>query len=128
MPLIDKAIFDELKQMSGDGFINELIDTFLDDAPNMMQDLKTALNANDADSFRRAAHSMKSNAATFGTRMVPPSAASRCEVPVVVLRTKPLRPERSTALPPPSLRMFSALTCVRVGTLTRPPFIAVSVN
>ena len=66
MPLIDRTIFDELKQMSGEGFINELIDTFLDDAPKMMQEMKSALNANDADSFRRAAHSMKSNAATFG--------------------------------------------------------------
>ena len=66
MPLIDSVTFDELKQMSGEGFINELIDTFLDDAPKMMRDLRTALNANDADSFRRAAHSMKSNAATFG--------------------------------------------------------------
>jgi HPt (histidine-containing phosphotransfer) domain-containing protein len=66
MPFIDRATFDELKQLSGEEFINELIDTFLDDAPKMMGDMKTALNGNDADSFRRAAHSMKSNAATFG--------------------------------------------------------------
>jgi HPt (histidine-containing phosphotransfer) domain-containing protein len=66
MPLIDKATFDELKQMSGAGFINELIDTFLDDAPGMVREMKSALETNDADSFRRAAHSMKSNAATFG--------------------------------------------------------------
>src|SRR5262245_50565152 len=70
MPLIDKATFDELKLMSGDEFINELIDTFLDDAPKMMHDINTALNANDADSFRRAAHSMKSNAATFGANQL----------------------------------------------------------
>ena len=66
MPLIDRATFDELKRMSGDDFINELIDTFLDDAPKMIRDMKTALGGNDADSLRRAAHSMKSNAATFG--------------------------------------------------------------
>lgn len=66
MPVIDQATFGELKQMSGEGFINELIDTFLDDAPRMMQGLKSALEANDADSFRRAAHSLKSNAETFG--------------------------------------------------------------
>jgi len=66
MPVIDKAIFDELKQMSGAEFINELIDTFLEDAPKMLQDMKSALEAHDADSFRRAAHSLKSNAATFG--------------------------------------------------------------
>lgn len=66
MSVIDRTIFEELKQMSGAEFINELIDTFLDDTPRMMQDMKSALQANDADSFRRAAHSMKSNAATFG--------------------------------------------------------------
>ena len=68
MPLIDKTTFDELKQMSGPEFINELIDTFLDDAPKLTDELTAARRANDADSFRRAAHSMKSNAATFGAR------------------------------------------------------------
>ena len=66
MSSIDKATFDELKQMSGEDFINELIDTFLEDAPKMIAEIQSALAANDADSFRRAAHSMKSNAATFG--------------------------------------------------------------
>jgi len=66
MPAIDKTTFDELKQMSGADFINELIDTFLEDAPKMIAEMKSALEAGDADSFRRAAHSMKSNAAAFG--------------------------------------------------------------
>ena len=66
MPAIDKAIFEELKQMSGDDFINELIDAFLEDAPHMILNMETALAANDADSFRRNAHSLKSNANTFG--------------------------------------------------------------
>ncbi|MDX1378147.1 MAG: Hpt domain-containing protein [Anaerolineales bacterium] len=66
MTLINKETFDELKQMSGDDFINELIDTFLEDAPKMIAEIKSALDSNDADTFRRAAHSMKSNAATFG--------------------------------------------------------------
>jgi len=66
MSVIDKTTFDELKQMSGDEFINELIDTFLEDAPKMIEEIKSGLAANNADTFRRAAHSMKSNAATFG--------------------------------------------------------------
>lgn len=66
MSVIDKGIFDELKQMSGAEFINELIDTFLDDAPKLVSEMRAALAAQDADSFRRAAHSLKSNAATFG--------------------------------------------------------------
>ena len=66
MPGIDKATFDELKQMSGGDFINELIDAFLDDAPNMIQNMQTAIDTKDVESFRRNAHSMKSNANTFG--------------------------------------------------------------
>ena len=66
MPVIDQATFNELKQMSGEDFINELIDTFLEDAPKMIAEIKSGLDSNNADTFRRAAHSMKSNAATFG--------------------------------------------------------------
>ncbi len=66
MPVIDKTIFDELKEMSGDDFINELIDTFLEDAPKMIAEIKSAYASGNVNSFRRAAHSMKSNAATFG--------------------------------------------------------------
>lgn len=66
MSVIDLATFEELKQMSGTEFINELIDTFLEDAPKLIEEIKSALNANNADSFRRAAHSLKSNASTFG--------------------------------------------------------------
>ena len=66
MPVIDKATFEELKQMSGADFINELIDAFLDDAPNIIQNMQTALATKDIESFRRNAHSMKSNANTFG--------------------------------------------------------------
>jgi HPt (histidine-containing phosphotransfer) domain-containing protein len=66
MPTIDQATFEELKQMSGGDFINELIDAFLDDAPNMVQNMRKALATKDVESFRRNAHSLKSNANTFG--------------------------------------------------------------
>ena len=42
MSVIDQLIFNELKQMSGDDFINELIDTFLEDAPKMIAEIKSA--------------------------------------------------------------------------------------
>jgi len=66
MPVIDPATFDELKQMSGADFIGELIDAFLDDAPGMIQNMESALANKDIESFRRNAHSLKSNANTFG--------------------------------------------------------------
>ena len=66
MSTIDQTTFNELKQMSGADFINELIDAFLDDAPTMIQNMYTALDKQDVESFRRNAHSLKSNANTFG--------------------------------------------------------------
>jgi HPt (histidine-containing phosphotransfer) domain-containing protein len=66
MPVIDKTTFEELKQISGEDFIGELIDAFLDDAPDMIQNMHTALTTKDVESFRRNAHSLKSNANTFG--------------------------------------------------------------
>jgi histidine phosphotransfer protein HptB len=66
MPVIDITTFNELKEMSGEDFINELIDAFLDDGPGMIANMRTALAASDVESFRRNAHSLKSNANTFG--------------------------------------------------------------
>lgn len=66
MSIIDQATFNELKQMSGADFINELIDAFLDDAPAMISQMQAALETKDVESFRRNAHSLKSNANTFG--------------------------------------------------------------
>jgi HPt (histidine-containing phosphotransfer) domain-containing protein len=68
MPVIDKATFEELKQLSGADFINELIDAFLEDGPQMIGQMEAALAAGDVESFRRNAHSLKSNANTFGAK------------------------------------------------------------
>jgi len=65
-PIIDPPTFQALKDMSGADFMPELIDTFLDDAPQMIADLRHALSAGDAEAFRRTAHSFKSNCRTFG--------------------------------------------------------------
>jgi HPt (histidine-containing phosphotransfer) domain-containing protein len=66
MSKIDITTFNELKQMSGEDFINELIDAFLEDAPTMIHEMRSAIPAGDVESFRRNAHSLKSNANTFG--------------------------------------------------------------
>ena len=66
MPLIDQATFEELKQISGADFINELIDAFLEEAPSMISQMEIALSVRDVETFRRNAHSLKSNANAFG--------------------------------------------------------------
>ena len=65
-PAIDRATFDALKETTGAEFVRELVDTFLQEAPSMLSDLRNALAAKDADKFRRTAHSLKSNSNTFG--------------------------------------------------------------
>ena len=67
-PTIDPATFTELEATAGADFIAELIDTFLVEAPSLLDELRRAYAARDADAFRRAAHSLKSNANTFGAR------------------------------------------------------------
>ncbi|MEO8566641.1 MAG: Hpt domain-containing protein [Betaproteobacteria bacterium] len=65
-PTIDRATLEALKQTTGAEFVLELVDTFLQEAPVMLEDLRRALAAQDADKFRRTAHSLKSNSNTFG--------------------------------------------------------------
>ena len=64
--LIDKAVFTELQDTAGSDFVSELVDTFLEEVPGLLATLRAARDANDADAFRRAAHSLKSNSQTFG--------------------------------------------------------------
>lgn len=64
--LIDPEVFAELKEATGNEFVAELVETFLDEAPGMITELKTAILEEDRDCYRRAAHSIKSNASTFG--------------------------------------------------------------
>jgi signal transduction histidine kinase/CheY-like chemotaxis protein/HPt (histidine-containing phosphotransfer) domain-containing protein len=66
--VIDRAVLADLLAMLGgdrDG-LDSLIDTFLDDAPNLLAELRQDLAAGDAPGVRRVAHGLKSNGADFG--------------------------------------------------------------
>ena len=65
-PVIDAATFAELSDTVGADFVRELVDTFRAEAPGLLAELRRALVARDAEGFRRAAHSLKSNGHTFG--------------------------------------------------------------
>jgi HPt (histidine-containing phosphotransfer) domain-containing protein len=67
-PAIERATYDELRETAGDDFVVELVDTFLVEAPRMLDDLRGAYEKRDAEVFRRTAHSLKSNGNTFGAR------------------------------------------------------------
>lgn len=64
--LIDPTIFTELQQSVGAEFVVELVDAFLEEAPQMLTEMREALAGQSAEPFRRAAHSLKTNANTFG--------------------------------------------------------------
>jgi histidine phosphotransfer protein HptB len=64
--VIDPHIFDELQANAGADFVLELVDTFAEEAPRLLAELRSALAADATERFRRAAHSLKSNSNTFG--------------------------------------------------------------
>jgi len=64
--IIDATIFAELQETTGAEFVNELVATFLEEAPIMLAELRSAQAAASAERFRRATHSLKSNSNTFG--------------------------------------------------------------
>ena len=63
---IDRDTLEALASTTDKDFVHELIDTFLEDAPGLLGSLEAALGAQDAEGFRRAAHSLKSNGASLG--------------------------------------------------------------
>jgi HPt (histidine-containing phosphotransfer) domain-containing protein len=74
--VLDAATLARLRESVGHEFLIELVDTFLDDAPSQLATLRRAIEQGDADEARRAAHTLKSNGATFGAT----SFSERCRV------------------------------------------------
>jgi signal transduction histidine kinase/CheY-like chemotaxis protein/HPt (histidine-containing phosphotransfer) domain-containing protein len=64
--VIDRNTFERLRATMGAGFVEEVLPTFLEDTRELVGTMRRALGSRDTDTFRRAAHSLKSNAASFG--------------------------------------------------------------
>jgi two-component system, sensor histidine kinase and response regulator len=67
---IDHSVLDTLLEtVGGDpGFLSELLDTFFEDTPAQIDAMRRAVGNGNADELRRAAHSLKSNSASFGAQ------------------------------------------------------------
>jgi CheY-like chemotaxis protein/HPt (histidine-containing phosphotransfer) domain-containing protein len=87
--VIDISTYRQLEATAGADFVVELVDAFLEDAPAMLAELRTAHAASDPDTFRRAAHSLKSNSATFGAITVT-ELARELELAGLPIGTEPL--------------------------------------
>jgi HPt (histidine-containing phosphotransfer) domain-containing protein len=66
MPTIDLPTFERLKNDAGADFVGELVETYGSETPQLIARLRYALDVNNADAFRQAAHSIKSTSNTFG--------------------------------------------------------------
>jgi len=66
--VIDQKVFDDLAASVGGDmtFLGELIDTYFNDAAELLATMRRALADGSVEEFRRAAHSLKSNSANLG--------------------------------------------------------------
>jgi HPt (histidine-containing phosphotransfer) domain-containing protein len=65
---IDRATFERLLEMAGGDhdFVDELVDTYLEDGASQVDALRAAAAAGDAPAIVRPAHTLKSSSATVG--------------------------------------------------------------
>ena len=67
---IDRLALDKLREIVGgnEADLVELIDSFLEEAPEIVEVLAVSQRSSDLSATRRAAHSLKSNARDMGAR------------------------------------------------------------
>jgi CheY-like chemotaxis protein/HPt (histidine-containing phosphotransfer) domain-containing protein len=65
--VLDPETLDQLRDATGDrAFVAEIIATFVREAPALLETIRGALEHDEAEELRRAAHTLKSNGRTFG--------------------------------------------------------------
>jgi len=64
--VIDLPTFEALQEAMGADFINELVQAYFEETPQLLSKLQQALSKKDCDAFRLAAHSIKSTSNSFG--------------------------------------------------------------
>jgi HPt (histidine-containing phosphotransfer) domain-containing protein len=64
--VIDLPTFEALKESMGADYINELVQAYFEEAPQLLASLQQALAGQDCELFRQAAHSIKSTSNSFG--------------------------------------------------------------
>ena len=65
---IDEPTYDALLKMTGDdqAFVDDLVDTYLEDAVEQLAELDAAVDAGDPTALTRPAHSLKSSSMNVG--------------------------------------------------------------
>ncbi|QNH18639.1 sensor histidine kinase [Xanthomonas sp. SS] len=81
LPVLDIAVLDELRELAGSATTAQIVELFLDDAPQLIQRLEQAAAIPQLDPLRDAAHTLKSSAANVGALALS-AAAARIEAGV----------------------------------------------
>jgi len=68
IPILDPAAIETLRSLSPEepGFLRELVGIYLQDTPQRLNELETALARKDAQALIRAAHTIKGSSGNFG--------------------------------------------------------------
>ncbi|MBB4127673.1 signal transduction histidine kinase/CheY-like chemotaxis protein/HPt (histidine-containing phosphotransfer) domain-containing protein [Xanthomonas translucens] len=75
LPVLEIAVLDELRELAGSATTAQIVDLFLDDAPQLIQRLEQAAAIPQPDPLRDAAHTLKSSAANVGALALSAAAA-----------------------------------------------------
>jgi len=111
VPVLDGTTLEQLRATTDSDFLVEMIDVFLSDTPQLIEDLHQSLAGGNAEVLRRAAHSLKSNSATLGAMTL----AALCATLEEEARAGTLdgAPERVRRIEPEYERVRAALADVR---------------
>ncbi len=75
---LDPSALNNYREFMGeeaDAFIVDIVETFLDNAPQLLAHMEASMASADSQGFVRAAHTLKSNSATVGATLLASLAA-----------------------------------------------------
>lgn len=77
-PLLAPEAFVRLREWGGDELVRKMIELFIENSPQRMEQIRTGIADQDADRLERGAHSLKSSCGNLGAESVR-SLAARIE-------------------------------------------------
>lgn len=105
-PVLDQVAFSALEELAGDDdpdLVAELVELFLEDSRERMQQIEDAIAGHDLEAIGSAAHALKSSSANIGAR----SFAKTCaEVESVSRSKEPVDPAAVESLVARALDMY----------------------
>ena len=65
--VVDPKVLAEFRELD---MLDEMVEAFFDEAPTLLAQIKGAIDKNDPDALRRAAHTLKGSGGNMGARVV----------------------------------------------------------